>query len=116
MAEARKSLGAAYALLLTFGYVGAHRYYLNRPVSGTLQALMTLAGIALLIFLLGDFYSAALSILDGDAYSPETGILEGNMTENQRRTLWVAGGCLGGALVWLLGDFLTMPFWRKTAD
>ena len=116
MSQAEKSLGAAYALLLAFGYVGAHRFYLNRPVSGTLQALMTLAGIALLIFLLGDFYSAALSLLSGEPHSPATGILEGNMTENQRRTLWIALGCLGGALVWLLGDFLTMPFWRKPAN
>ena len=116
MAEARKSLGAAYALLLTFGYVGAHRFYLDRPVSGTLQAMMTLAGLALLFFLLREFYDAALAMLSGQGYSPATGILEGNMTETQRRVRWLAFGCLGGALVWLLGDFLTMPFWRRTAE
>ena len=116
MAGARKSLGAAYALLLTFGYVGAHRFYLERPVSGTLQALMTLAGLALLFFLLGDVYRAALAMLSGQPYSLETGILEGAMSESQRRAAWIAAGCLGGALAWLLGDFLTLPFWRKPGE
>lgn len=113
MADRRKSLGAAYALLLTFGYLGAHRFYLERPVSGTLQAALSLAGFALLIYLLGDVYRAALAMLEGRAYSLETGILEGAATEGQRRALWLAAGCLGGMLVWLLGDVLTLPFWRR---
>ena len=113
MADGRKSLGAAYALLLTFGYVGAHRFYLERPFSGGLQALMTLTGLGLLFFLLGDVYRATLAMLSGQGYSLETGILEGAMSEAQRRAVWAAFGCLGGAMVWLLGDFLTMPFWRR---
>lgn len=115
-AGARKSLGAAYALLLTFGYVGAHRFYLERPVSGTLQALLSVAAVGMLIFLLGDFYSAALAMLSGEGYSLDAGILEGAPSERQRLMLWTAAGCGGGMLVWLLGDLLTMPFWRRPAE
>ena len=112
-ASPSKSLGAAYALLLTFGYLGAHRFYLERPVSGTLQAGLSLAGIVMFFILLGDFYDAALSVLGGN-FAPESAILEGQMSEGQRRVGWAAAGCFGGMLAWLAGDFLTMPFWKKT--
>lgn len=112
MAGERKSIGAAYGLLLAFGYVGAHRFYLLRPVSGTLQAGLTLAGFALGFTLLQDVYQGALSMLSGD-FTPESGLLEGNLTPSQRAAAWGAGGCLGAMLVWLAGDLLTMPFWEK---
>lgn len=108
-----KSLGAAYGLLLAFGYLGAHRFYLARPISGTLQAGLSLAGFVMFFTLLGDFYDAALSILGGN-FAPETAILEGRMSEGQRRVGWAAVGCFGGMLAWLAGDFLTMPFWKRT--
>ena len=108
-----KSIGVAYGLLLAFGYVGAHRFYLDRPVSGTLQALLTLAGFFLLFTLLGDVYDAALGLLSGGNFSAESAILEGQLTEAQTTAAWGVVGCLGGALVWLAGDFLTMSFWDK---
>ena len=113
MAQAKKSIGAAYALLLTFGYLGAHRFYLGRPLSGTLQAGLSLGGFGLMFFL-GNFYlEAAAQMLSGGAFTAGTGILEGNLTETQRMAAWGVVGCLGGMLVWLLGDMVTMPFWEK---
>ena len=112
MAAESKSVGAAYGLLLAFGYVGAHRFYLSRPISGTLQAGLTLAGFALGFTLLNDVYEGALAMLSG-SFTPESGLLEGNMTPSQRTAAWGAGGCLGAMLVWLAGDFLTMAFWEK---
>ena len=107
-----KSLGAAYGLLLAFGYVGAHRFYLSRPISGALQAGLTLAGFILLFGLLGEVYDAALGMLsDGGAWA-ESAILEGRLSEQQRLAAWGVMACLGGELVWLLGDFLTMSFWN----
>lgn len=45
----KKSLLVAYLLWAFLGYVGAHRFYLGRPLSGVL--MLALSGIVLLITL-----------------------------------------------------------------
>lgn len=45
----KKSLLVAYLLWAFLGYVGAHRFYLGRPLSGFL--MLALSGIVLLITL-----------------------------------------------------------------
>ncbi|GAA1137099.1 TM2 domain-containing protein [Nesterenkonia lutea] len=39
----------AWALTLLLGPTGAHRWYLQRPISATLMLLVTLAGVVLLV-------------------------------------------------------------------
>jgi TM2 domain-containing membrane protein YozV len=39
-----KSMGVAYALLILFGQLGLHRFYLNRAASGIAQLLLGLIG------------------------------------------------------------------------
>jgi TM2 domain-containing membrane protein YozV len=45
----KKSLLVAYLLWAFLGYVGAHRFYLGRPLSGVL--MLALSGIVLLVTL-----------------------------------------------------------------
>lgn len=45
----KKSLVVAYVLWAFLGYVGAHRFYLGRPLSGFL--MLALSGVVLLITL-----------------------------------------------------------------
>lgn len=45
----KKSLVVAYVLWALLGYVGAHRFYLGRPLSGFL--MLALSGVVLLISL-----------------------------------------------------------------
>ncbi|WEJ57709.1 TM2 domain-containing protein [Devosia sp. FJ2-5-3] len=45
----KKSLLVAYLLWAFLGYVGAHRFYLGRPLSGLL--MLALSGIVLLVTL-----------------------------------------------------------------
>jgi TM2 domain-containing membrane protein YozV len=45
----KKSLVAAYVLWFFLGYVGAHRFYLGRPVSGLI--MLALSGVTLLLTL-----------------------------------------------------------------
>src|SRR6185312_6870023 len=45
----KKSLLAAYVLWFFLGYVGAHRFYLGRPVSGFM--MLALSGVVLLLTL-----------------------------------------------------------------
>ncbi len=56
----KKSLVAAYVLWLFLGYVGAHRFYLGRPLSGLIMLalsaitlVLTLVSFGLLGFLWG---------------------------------------------------------------
>jgi TM2 domain-containing membrane protein YozV len=46
----KKSLLVAYVLWAFLGYVGAHRFYLGRPLSGLI--MLALSGITLLITLI----------------------------------------------------------------
>lgn len=46
----KKSLVVAYVLWAFLGYVGAHRFYLGRPVSGFV--MLALSGVTLLITLI----------------------------------------------------------------
>ena len=107
-----KSLAAAYALLLAFGPLGAHRFYLSRPTSGGLQALLSLVGIGALFSLLGDYGGLATAIVLGEtpthpAHSfPPLSVATGPAQ-------WAAAGCLAAIAAWLAGDFFTMPFWAK---
>ena len=48
-----KSMGIAYALWFFFGYLGLHRFYLNRVGSGIAQALLFLAGTATTAIVIG---------------------------------------------------------------
>jgi hypothetical protein len=51
----RRNLGLAYFLLVLLGWLGAHRFYVKRPYSGTLYALtfgFLLVGVALDLLLL----------------------------------------------------------------
>jgi TM2 domain-containing membrane protein YozV len=43
----KKSLIAAYVLWFFLGYIGAHRFYLGRPVSGLV--MLMLSGVTLLL-------------------------------------------------------------------
>lgn len=43
----KKSLVVAYVLWAFFGYVGAHRFYLGRPLSGLI--MLALSGVILLL-------------------------------------------------------------------
>ena len=45
----KKSLIAAYVLWFFLGYVGAHRFYLGRPLSGFI--MLALSGVTLLLTL-----------------------------------------------------------------
>lgn len=45
----KKSMIAAYVLWFFLGYVGAHRFYLGRPVSGVV--MLALSGLTLLLTL-----------------------------------------------------------------
>jgi TM2 domain-containing membrane protein YozV len=45
----KKSLVAAYVLWFFLGYVGAHRFYLGRPLSGLI--MLALSGVTLLLTL-----------------------------------------------------------------
>ncbi len=40
----RKSTGVGYLLWFFFGYLGAHRFYLRRPISGAAQLMLGLFG------------------------------------------------------------------------
>ncbi len=46
----KKSLVVSYVLWAFFGYVGAHRFYLGRPLSGLI--MLALSGVILLLTLL----------------------------------------------------------------
>ena len=104
-----KSLAAAYALLLAFGPLGAHRFYLSRPASGGLQALLSLVGIGALFSLLGDYGGLATAIVLSESVPAGTGPLSVATGPAQ----WAAAGCLAAIAAWLAGDFFTMPFWAK---
>jgi TM2 domain-containing membrane protein YozV len=62
----RKSAGVAYLLLIFLGGLGAHRFYLGRPLTAVLQLLLTVSGlvfgvplIALGLWLLIDLFITA---------------------------------------------------------
>ncbi len=67
-----KSLAVAYALWLVLGIAGAHRFYLGRPITGALQAVLGAGSWALLATT--EYYpafagmAAALLWLSADAY------------------------------------------------
>ena len=67
-----KSLTVAYALWLVLGIAGAHRFYLGRPITGALQALLGVGSWALLATT--EYYpafagmAAALIWMSADAY------------------------------------------------
>lgn len=67
-----KSLAVAYALWLILGIAGAHRFYLGRPITGALQALLGVGSWALLATI--EYYPAfagmavALLWMSADAY------------------------------------------------
>ncbi len=67
-----KSLTVAYALWLVLGIAGAHRFYLGRPMTGALQALLGVGSWALLATT--EYYPAfagmavALLWMSADAY------------------------------------------------
>ncbi len=47
LARSRKGVGIAYFLWFFLGTLGAHRFYIGRPVSGIIYLLLTLAGCLL---------------------------------------------------------------------
>ncbi|MCW5731799.1 MAG: NINE protein [Alphaproteobacteria bacterium] len=51
--DRRKSAAIAYLLLLFFGLLGAHRFYLGHVGSATALLLLTLASLALIPFHVG---------------------------------------------------------------
>ena len=77
----QKSIGIAYVLLIVFGGMGLHRFYLERIGSGIVQFILWLAVIVSLLnsdsLVLGDF-----------------------------RVLWIAGVPLG---IWVLVDLFLIP-------
>ena len=48
-----KSMGVAYALLILFGQLGLHRFYLNRVGSGITQLLLGIIGWGTSFLLIG---------------------------------------------------------------
>jgi TM2 domain-containing membrane protein YozV len=51
--KSQKSMGVAYALLIFFGQLGLHRFYLNRVGSGIAQLLLGIVGWATVWFVVG---------------------------------------------------------------
>ena len=51
--RSEKSVGIAYALLIFFGQLGLHRFYLNRVASGIAQATLAIIGWATVVFFVG---------------------------------------------------------------
>lgn len=57
-----KSLPAAYALLLLFGGLGAHRYYLGEKGTATALLLVTVLSVVLMKVAIG-FFTIGVSIV-----------------------------------------------------
>lgn len=51
--RSEKSVGIAYALLIFFGQLGLHRFYLNRVGSGSAQAVLGILGWGTAFFIVG---------------------------------------------------------------
>ena len=77
-----KTLFAAYMNWFLFGFVGAHRFYLGYTLSGALQAMLGMVGLALL------FTAAAQESL---AYAS------------------LSISVVGTSGLWLLGDLVLIP-------
>ena len=58
----KKSAAAAYLLLIFFGGLGIHRFYLRRPLTGFLQLILWTFGLAIL-FVEAQMGIIALSIV-----------------------------------------------------
>jgi TM2 domain-containing membrane protein YozV len=59
----KKSLLASYVLWFFLGYIGAHRFYLGRPVSGLL--MLALSAVTLVISLVSFGFLAFLWVIVG---------------------------------------------------
>lgn len=55
-----RSLTRAYVLWLLFGMIGGHRFYLGRPITGGMQAILFVAALALVV---GEYYVASAGLM-----------------------------------------------------
>ena len=86
----RRSLRTAWLLALFLGFTGADRFYLRRPVTGTLK-LLTLGGAG--IWWLIDLFRVTREYAADGASMPLAG------TNSQRRGLRLASTVVAAALV-----------------
>lgn len=102
MEQPEKSLVKAYVLLVLFGCVGAHRFYLKRPGTGLMMALLTIACGALItygtmqedqeIVYTGYFVGAlCVSVMIVDLMSIPTWVDTINGVEDETRMAVIAG-------------------------
>lgn len=79
----KKSLLAAYVLWFFLGYVGAHRFYLGRPVSGVI--LLALSGVTLLLSLVSFGVLSFLWVLVGLWWIIDALLIPGMVSGSNRR-------------------------------
>ena len=77
-----KSLTAAYALWLGLGLAGGHRFYLRRPRSGAVQALLFVASWGLAA---AEYYAAFFGLVTGALWMLADGFLIRRM---HRQATW----------------------------
>ena len=95
-----KSKSTAFLLAFLIGFIGAHRFYIGRKITGALMLLLFIAGVGMMVV---NGHSVAMMMMSPEQPSPSVLL-----------PLLIGGALFFLAVIWQLIDFTAMTLSTPT--